>query len=286
MQFIQDVCISSLFTPAIKQNVGRKAFVFDDTKLEKHSYKFKQKYNKEDATLLLQLCLSVSDTHITNKNINLPSYITNTIISYDHCPLEMISVGLKNSTLDKSAMIANILYNKNSNTLIIIFTGTANLCMASLDFKYTCVNYEYTNKVDGLKCHGGFYKIYTSVRKAIIETFRQYEYKKPQLIISGHSLGGALSQLCSLDLAYYNPIVYTFASPMAFNDIGYLVYTKLCKNTFRIANGADIITMSPLPIMPNNDIFYHTGELHYFQNNYGQYGKNHNIAYLEEYNLL
>ena len=120
----------------------------------------------------------------------------------------------------------------------------------------------------------------------MVEIIKSYLSNKPQVIISGHSLGGAISQVCALDLAYYNPIHYSFAAPMVFNQQGYSVFTKLVKYSYRIANISDLVVLSPLPVMPNKDAFFHVGKLIHFQRNLGEYSLNHALAYVQEYNLV
>ncbi len=78
-------------------------------------------------------------------------------------------------------------------------------------------------------------------------------WKKPvtSLTICGHSLGGALATLLSLDVAantpFRQPISYTYASPLT-GDITFAnKYNQLVPNTFRIANRYDLIPKLPPP---------------------------------------
>lgn len=69
----------------------------------------------------------------------------------------------------------------------------------------------------------GFYGIYDSIGGSMTQSMRQQlfallaKYQPTQLYVTGHSLGAALSQLFSLDVAISKPIASTninFASPM------------------------------------------------------------------------
>ncbi len=70
--------------------------------------------------------------------------------------------------------------------------------------------------------------------------------------VCGHSLGGALATLATLDIAvnapspYHNVTSYTYASPRL-GDVSFAAkYNQLVANTFRIANELDLVPRLPL----------------------------------------
>jgi hypothetical protein len=72
------------------------------------------------------------------------------------------------------------------------------------------------------------------------------------LTICGHSLGGALATLATLDIAvnsvapFHDPTVYTYASPRT-GDVNFATkYNQIVANTFRVANDLDIVPKLPL----------------------------------------
>ena len=72
------------------------------------------------------------------------------------------------------------------------------------------------------------------------------------LTICGHSLGGALATLATLDIAvnssapFHDPTVFTYASPRT-GDVTFATkYNQIVANTFRIANDLDIVPQLPL----------------------------------------
>jgi len=73
----------------------------------------------------------------------------------------------------------------------------------------------------GIRVHGGFLKAYMSVRDDILS--RIIELGNDKIVACGHSLGGALSQLCAVDIQKnsivekQNILVYTFGSPKVGN---------------------------------------------------------------------
>src|SRR5712692_529974 len=74
--------------------------------------------------------------------------------------------------------------------------------------------------------------------------------KQPNsLTVCGHSLGGALATLQALDAAanstFKNPTAYTYASPRVGNSAFVKTYDRIVPNTFRIANGVDLVPKLP-----------------------------------------
>ena len=193
--------------------------------------------------------------------------------------------------------IVNVLYlfySVTLNMIVISFTGTYNRALWLVDFDYfQLVPKGINNYTEGLKLHGGFWKLYTSVNTHIYNFLEKYANNKTQILVTGHSLGGAMSSLCMYDLYHRvinnfklrNIIHYSFASPRLFNTVGSNYYDYLKMFTYRITNGSDIIPVVPLPIMPKEEDFTHVNEQIYFNDNLGNYRDNHIAAYLIKYNV-
>ena len=286
MQFIEDACLINLVVSSIFTSRFQMNYSFDWSHIKEHGLCFSHKYKHEDAGVLLQLSLMVTNTNFDSIPLNTPDWLEDTAINYARCPSPIISQGISNSVLNHPSNLAHILYNKTSNTLIIIFTGTSNICLATSDLSYTQVELEdITNYTPGMKGHKGTYLGYEDIRSRLLSIIERYIPRNPQIIITGHSLGGALSGLCAIDLAYYNPIHYSFAAPLFLNVMGSEIFGQLVKHSYRVANISDLVTMMPLPITPNGDVFCHVGESHLFQKNLGQYTYNHSLSYIQEYNI-
>lgn len=99
----------------------------------------------------------------------------------------------------------------------------------------------------------GFNKIYTSTgeKESICETIYQALKECPQdsrVFVTGHSLGGALATLATLDIAtrtdFKKPILYTFASPRVGNPQFATNFENL--ECYRVANSEDIVTTLPV----------------------------------------
>ena len=181
-------------------------------------------------------------------------------------------------------MIGYIFYNKKLNQLFIIFTGTYGIHLIGTDIMYAQDELKgLSGFKQGFKGHGGIYDIYLGIRDQIIQNLKNVAKKSPKVIISGHSLGGALSVFCSWDLAKYDPINYSFASPLVFNPAAAEEFNRRITHSYRIHNESDLVTLMPLPIMPNGDLFNPVGKSVQFVRNYGNESHNHVTAYLDEF---
>lgn len=287
----QDICMINMIVSTIfSSKEVKRQYEYDWTLIENHSGIFSTDYSYEDAQIALQLSLMVTNANFetpTNK-LTIPSNISSWLIDipimYDMCPLEMIAKAIPNSKLNEPTPLCRILYNQRDNIIFIVFTGTSNGCMASLDLDYLQTDLtSLNNYIPGLRGHKGVYQAYQSVRQRIINTLKSFN--SPQIVITGHSLGGSLSTLCALDLSSLNPIHYSFAAPLLFNSIGCDVFNKVVPHSYRIVNLSDMVTLFPLPIMPSGDIYCHVGTLAPFQRNLQEYHRNHSLAYMLEFNL-
>lgn len=129
--------------------------------------------------------------------------------------------------------------------------------------------------------HSGFLKIYNNFREKLLNKLKNLKPK--QILVTGHSLGAAVSTICGLDLKIlgYNSIVYNFASPRVGDD-------KLCTLVktsnlplYRIVNTCDTVPTLPPSIAPNFQnaeqpyIYTHCGKALYFTDNWKSVLNNH-----------
>ncbi|KAG2495118.1 hypothetical protein HYH03_006728 [Edaphochlamys debaryana] len=105
--------------------------------------------------------------------------------------------------------------------------------------------------------HLGFQECYKSVvedvRRAVADVLSRDPEGRWRVVLTGHSLGGALATLAAYDLAniYQNAaqdrvVCYTFASPRVCNDDFACSYNHLVPYTWRFSNVRDVVPMVPL----------------------------------------
>jgi hypothetical protein len=115
----------------------------------------------------------------------------------------------------------------------------------------------------------GFTAVYKSLRMAedpaspCLVSALPTAFKKPvtSLTICGHSLGGALATLLSLDVAANTGLgrglaSYTYASPRTGDPSFVDTYNQVVPDTQRIANRLDLVPKLPLP-----PLYEHVGEV-------------------------
>ena len=150
---------------------------------------------------------------------------------------------------------------ESSNSIVVSFRGSrsnpdwvADATILQTYFPYTRIK---------LKAHSGFSAIYNTCRQQIINALNTLNSSK-QLFVTGHSLGGALAVLCTLDAAantaYKNPVMYNFGSPRVGNPKFTEVYNEVVNNSIRIVNTNDIVPLlPPVAVRPplSNDLMYY-----------------------------
>ena len=122
------------------------------------------------------------------------------------------------------------------STIFVSFKGSGAAIgdwTANGDFvatKFTAVNWNLAGQQPHLYAHGGFLQYYNSVKGSILNHVARMISDRPasEIHVSGHSLGGAMANLCAVDFAAKYPDVkvalWTFAAPRVFRgaaDIGF-----------------------------------------------------------------
>ncbi|MBD2425090.1 lipase family protein [Phormidium sp. FACHB-1136] len=130
--------------------------------------------------------------------------------------------------------------------------------------------------------HLGFHTLYfKQLAEAVRAAVQTLDPAKP-LVISGHSLGGALANLAAMDMALHYPDfqpnlhIYTYGTPRV-GDLTFVEnHSKLLPNHYRVVNLADMVPMTPLSnlLIVN---FMHAGEQWSFLSHHGDIAPNHLI---------
>lgn len=195
--------------------------------------------------------------------------------------------------LDHGAMHnTNIYTHRNKfgeNVMYIAFRGSININDWFYDMNINQSLIQETNEHDQyfigkhIKIHEGFLQYYARYSNIIIEIIKK---ENPSYIVTcGHSLGGPLSVLASLDAYlnnFKNTVNYNFACPRIGND--YFKNTIQDKfNVYRRVNNSDVVPSIPTSVYPNKKdfdnpfIYTHLGQVRVFDFNYGSLKSNHSI---------
>nr|XP_018685202.1 PREDICTED: lipase isoform X1 [Musa acuminata subsp. malaccensis] len=140
------------------------------------------------------------------------------------------------------------------NSIIIAFRGTIENSMRNwiedLFWKQLDLNYP---GVQGAMVHHGFYSSYhnTTLRHGILSAVRKIKesYGKIHIIITGHSLGGALASFCALDLTVNHGVqnvqLMTFGQPRIGNAAFATYFNKHVADAVRVTHENDIVPHLP-----------------------------------------
>ncbi|XP_047340571.1 lipase-like [Impatiens glandulifera] len=159
-------------------------------------------------------------------------------------------------------------FANNLNSFVISFRGTqgnsiqnwiANLYLIKLDLHYP--------DMPGAMVHHGFYSSYynTTMQNAVLNAIKKAKkvYGNNSIIVTGHSLGGAMASFCALDLKIRgeakNIEAITFGLPRIGNAIFASYYSRFVPQTIRVVNNHDIVPHLP----PYNRFFPHTTYHHF-----------------------
>jgi triacylglycerol lipase len=158
------------------------------------------------------------------------------------------------------AKLCRFTYNNKNNEFIIIhknktidicFRGTKNINDIFLNFDI--FPQQFLKK--DILVHRGFLYKYFLFRNLLLNKTNEILLNNniTEIYISGHSSGGAIANIASLDLYYLYPNLQiktiTFGSPRLANKAFINEYNKKISNSIRIVNKCDIIQYLPLPII-------------------------------------
>lgn len=132
--------------------------------------------------------------------------------------------------------------------IIIVFRGSSTISDWKTDLNIKLRSTEIYGDNKKIKVHSGFLNQYLNLRNKIHQVILNNNNKYP-IYITGHSLGGALAQLCALDLKLnfnINLTVVTVGSPRVGNDKFVKKYNELIKLSYRLKNYGDPITYLPM----------------------------------------
>ncbi len=160
---------------------------------------------------------------------------------------------IDNKNTDTQGFIA-----KDETRLIIAFRGTSSLKDAWTDIQISKKVFPSLGILSRIfsiksllkaKAHEGFFRTYDSISDQVLDTIeKQLMEKDYKIFLTGHSLGGALATLASLDLRKskkYEVTNYTFGAPKVGNKRFVKYYNKQVKDSYRVVNDED-----PIPSIP------------------------------------
>ncbi len=143
------------------------------------------------------------------------------------------------------------------NSVIVSFRGSSNIQNWLLNLGTTRTSYPACT---GCSVHSGFLSGYNSISATVKTNVNGLlaKYRNARLMVTGHSLGGALAILAAADLKNLHNVdqVYTFGQPRIGNTAFAQWYPGHIPNTFRVIDYADIVPHVP----PSSFGFQHSSK--------------------------
>lgn len=134
----------------------------------------------------------------------------------------------------------SIIFN---DTLILSFHGSDDIQDWIDNFSYEMVKFIFDKSI---KVHKGFYENYNNVLEKVIDVAKDF---KGKILLTGHSLGGAIATLIALflksNLNNQNIDLITFGTPRVGNKAFSKKVNELFPNALRIVYRRDIVPHLP-----------------------------------------
>ncbi|CAM8908476.1 unnamed protein product [Rhodiola kirilowii] len=156
----------------------------------------------------------------------------------------------------------------NLNTIVIAFRGTQERSIQNWieDLYWKQLEISYPGMPDAM-VHHGFYTAYhnTTIRPGVLTAIEEAKafYGDIKIIVTGHSMGGAMAAFCALDLVVNlkakDVQVMTFGQPRIGNEVFASYYKQALPNTIRVVNDHDLVPHLP----PYYSIFPHKTYHHF-----------------------
>ncbi len=151
-----------------------------------------------------------------------------------------------------------VVQNSKNQTVVVTFRGTSDVNDWLHDFDFLPEAYKPVANYGTV--HQGFQCLYLSVRDSVRSLVQKTKGSCQRLILTGHSLGSALSELAAPDILHNSglgvpPEVQNFAGPRVGHHDFANVFDVEIDVCFRVVNIWDIVPKVPPPLA----LFEHVG---------------------------
>jgi hypothetical protein len=123
--------------------------------------------------------------------------------------------------------------HRDGTRILIAFRGTES-------FTDWCINFlryrTYFPQVPGTMVHAGVLRQYNELRKRIMDLVQGFleEGRVTHVLVTGHSLGGALATLCAADIAYQYTLVSVVCYPLNSPRVGNKQFVNVIGRLFNL----------------------------------------------------
>eukprot|EP00033_Pygsuia_biforma_P000335 GCRY01000408.1.p1 GENE.GCRY01000408.1~~GCRY01000408.1.p1 ORF type:complete len:285 (-),score=29.54 GCRY01000408.1:426-1280(-) len=199
------------------------------------------------------------------------SYCNISTTSYDcpHCKIPDYTEGFEvtfTKTISKENLFVFGGVLDSQKKIVISFRGTVFSSLKNwlVDLETYKTDYDWPGvpPVPGARVHKGFYKAYSLLKDSVLTHIDHLMTIHPdyELLLSGHSLGGAQTYLLATDLVARNVSfnIYTFGCPRIGNDEFSEYFSQLIPH-YRVTYDSD-----PVPLLPPSHFGFHHSSTEYY----------------------
>jgi hypothetical protein len=152
-----------------------------------------------------------------------------------------------------------------ATSIVIAFRGTRHAGIRAWINNLKVSKKEPFPEIPGAEVHTGFLAAYKSVKTDMMNTIKSLSTKFSNIILTGHSLGGALASILALDLhlnGYRNIEISTFGEPRIGNEVFADYFAKVITKCHRVVKNKDIVVRLPPSLLK----FKHVPQEFWFPN--------------------
>ncbi|WVZ98281.1 hypothetical protein U9M48_043743 [Paspalum notatum var. saurae] len=154
----------------------------------------------------------------------------------------------------KNCLQAYVGFAKDMNAVIVVFRGTQENSIQNWieDLFWKQLDLDYPGMPEA-KVHSGFYSAYhnTTLRDGVVSGIQKTRevYGNIPIMVTGHSMGGAMASFCALDLVINFRLkdvkLMTFGQPRIGNAVFASNFNRSLPDTIRMTNSHDIVPHLP-----------------------------------------
>jgi len=153
--------------------------------------------------------------------------------------------------------------------IYVVFRGTKTISEWISNAQFAQVDYTYV--ADGGMTHRGFTDLYASIEGDVVAsiTAAKAQFPNATILLTGHSLGGALAILAGPDLEErtgYVPVLYNFGAPRVGDPTFSQRFEGLVETSWRTVNTNDLVPKLPPTAVPgfegNRPVTYSYDHVH------------------------
>jgi len=182
-------------------------------------------------------------TEFIFKNLNLLTKVDYPLEGYDALKGSVLVSAIRGKVADLGAYVA---YRPCTKQLVVSISGTSNVGQALQDLRTSKHEHPIGR---GCAVHTGFWKMYQGIEPEVISAIEKglHDHEVSELVVTGHSLGGALSYLLAIDLLAPSDLelplglplkLAVFGSPRCGNAQMSQLWRELVNN-YRTKNGKE-----------------------------------------------